>query len=300
MIRWLIKTIRAWREWSCLARQGIPVFLNANNEVCLNLKSGSNPDPVILVSIPKSGTYLFAELLSAIGVQPVNIHIATYGFQDHRCPREQAVAHYAEMSRKIPCDKVLPLIRSGQFLASHFPCTPEILRQLKRFKIIFTCRDLRDTFVSQMRWLAKRGQQSGAPESWAKLPDGPAKMERFLEKHGDHYLDNIKKMRDWVVQPGVLSLSFEEIQGDYGVLRQTQAVQRIVDFLGIPLVPEQIPQVLTKSLGKNTWTYSGQRSCRQEFWSDLVESFFWENGARELEAFWKKHLGEMEERKCVA
>jgi hypothetical protein len=301
MIQRMMKWMRTCKEWSYLARLGIPVFLNDKDEVCLSRKSGPNPDPVIIVSVPKSGTYLFAEVLSALGVQSADIHIAPYGFQDLRfCSRETAIAHESDTFHMVPCDKVLPLVRPGQYVVSHFPCNQEILGLLKGFKIIFTYRDLRDTLVSTMRWVAKKGHLSGNPESWAKLPDGPAKMERFLDKHGDHYFDSIHSMRDWVIQPGVLSLSFEEIQGDHGTYRQTQVVQQIADFLGISLPPGEIAQVLKKCLGKETITFSGKRSSRKDLWSDVVEGFFLEPEVRELEAFWKQHLGATEPQKCAS
>jgi hypothetical protein len=131
------------------------------------------------------------------------------------------------------------------------------------------------------------------------MPDSPGKMERFLEKHGSYFLENILVMRDWVLHPGVLSLSFEEILGDHGAARQRQAVQQIVDLLGISLPPERISEVLKQCLGKETLTFSGKRSSRKELWSEFVEGFFLEKEARELEEFWQKHLGQREHLKCA-
>ena len=286
--------VHSFKEWRYFARQGIPVFLNKNNALCLKLGAGVNADPVIIVSVPKSGTYLFAELLSAVGVQNLDIHIAAYGFQDLRySSKEFAIFHSAEAMVMVPSEKVLPLVRPGQFLVSHFPCNQEIVQQLKGFKIIFTYRNLRDVFVSLMRWVAKK-------EGWERWPDGPPKMEYFLEKYGRHYLDNIRIMRDWVLQPHVLCLSFEEIQGDFGVFRQTQTVQRILDYLNISLPSGEIPAIVKKCLGKETVTFSGKRSSRKDVWSDKVEQFFTDNGVDELEAFWKSHLDGLEERKQTA
>jgi Sulfotransferase domain len=286
----MIKWLRKIRQWQHFARLGIPVFLNKDDEPCFRRESGVNADPVIIVSVPKSGTYLFGELLSAVGVQSLDIHIAAYGFQDLRyVSKEFAIAHSEKTFEMVPFDKVLPLVRPGQFLVSHFPFTEETARLLKRFKIIFTYRDLRDTLVSTMRWVARKGQLAGSPEGWEQLSDGPEKMERFVEKHGEHYLGNIKAMRNWAVQPGVLNLSFEEIQGDFGAPRQVQAVQRSLDLLGISLTESDITQALQKCLGKETLTFSGKRSSRKDLWSDKVEEFCKKNGADELDAFWAKH-----------
>jgi hypothetical protein len=289
----MIKSLRTMRAWKPFAKLGIPVFLNKDDELCLKLEAGPNPDPVIIVSVPKSGTYLFGELLSAIGVQSADIHVATYGFQDLRyCSREFAIARSGELFAMIPSEQVLPLIRPGQYVVSHFPHAAATLEQLQRFKIIFTFRDVRDTFVSEMRWVARKGQAAASPEGWEQLPDGPAKMEKFIEKHGANYLWQIKCMRDWAVQPGVLSLSFEEIQGDYGAERQTQTVRRILDHLGMSLSDGEIAQILQKTLGKETLTFSGKRSSRTNLWSEKVEKFFKMYGADDLDAFWAGQSGQ--------
>jgi Sulfotransferase domain len=295
----MIKWLRTMRQMSRFARAGVPLFLDKNDDLCFRLETGAGASPVILVSVPKSGTYLFGELLTHLGVQNLDIHIATYGFQDLRfVSKEFAIYQSRETFAMIPCDQVLPLVRPGQHLVSHFPYEPDVVRQLGGFKVIFTYRDLRDTLVSTMRWVAKKGQAKGSPEGWESLPDSPAKMERFVEKHGAHYLDNIKAMRGWVDHPGVLTLSFEEIQGDYGVLRQREAVQEIVSLLRLSRTDAEITQALQKSLGKETLTFSGKRSSREGLWSDKVEAFFRENGAEELDKFFKKNLPAVAERKA--
>src|SRR4029079_9860973 len=80
----MLKWFRTIRQFKYFARQGVPVFLNAKDEACFKREAGPNPNPVIVVSVPKSGTYLFGELLSAVGVPALDIHVATYGFQDLR------------------------------------------------------------------------------------------------------------------------------------------------------------------------------------------------------------------------
>jgi hypothetical protein len=295
----MIKWIRSTFQLRYFARHGIPVFLSKENDVCLKTPARVDIDPVIIVSVPKSGTYLFAEMLSAVGVQALDIHIATTSFQDLRyCSKEFAINHSAETFKFVPCEKVLPLVHSGQFLVSHFPCTPEIVRQLRRFKVIFTYRNLRDTLVSTMRWVGRKGGVlPDTPDGWESLEDSPERMEQFVEKRGGHYLDNIKLMRDWPAQPGVLSLSFEDIQGDHGAVRQMQTLQRMLDFVGISLPASELSQVLSKCLGKDTLTFSGKRSNRKNLWSDKVEDFFVSRGGEELEAFWRKHIEGFQERK---
>jgi Sulfotransferase domain len=289
MDRVMLNLTRTTREWKRFARLGIPVFLNAKDQLCFRREQGPNPDAVVVVSVPKSGTYLFGEVLTALGVESTHIHVATYGFQDLRyVSRDFAITQAAETFVMIPSDKTLPLVLSGQQVVSHFPFTPDVHDQLKRFKILFTYRDVRDTFVSTMRWVAKKGKAVGSPEGWEDQPDSPEKMLKFIEKHGAHYLWDIKCMKDWTAQPGVLSLSFEELQGDFGPDRQTRAVQRIADLVGIPLPEGGVGPILEKSLGKETLTFSGKRSSRDGVWSDKVDKFFRDYGADEIDAFWKQ------------
>jgi hypothetical protein len=277
----------ALQRLSYFARLGIPVFLDKHGEACLVQESGPGSHPVVVASIPKSGTYLFAELLATLGLRSAGIHIATYGFQDLRFhTKEFIVARSAETFEHAPYDKVLPLVRPGQFVVSHFACEPQIRRQLRPFRVLFTYRNVRDTLVSTMRWVAKKAVLAEAPDGWADLPHGPEKMLRFLHKHGAHYLDQIRRMKDWPQQPGVLSLSFEEIQGDFGAARQIDAVQCLAEFLEQRISPAEAEHVLQRTLGTETLTYSGQRSERWEVWSDEVEDFFRVHGVDELEQGW--------------
>jgi sulfotransferase family protein len=297
----MFKWLRTMRDLRYFAKLGIPVFLNKNGDICLRKESGPNPDPVITVSVPKSGTYLFAEVLAALGVQRLDIHIDVTGFMDLRyCTNEFAIGHDDETFVKVPYDRILPIVHPGQFMVSHFHCTPEIINNLKRFKVIFTCRDMRDVFASIMRYVAKQRKTGNKPdEGWENLPDGPAKMEKFIERYGEHYISYIKKMRDWAAEPGVFSMTFEEVQGDFGPLEQIQSLRRLADFLGLKRSDAELRQALQKSIGKETITYSGKRTSRTSLWSDKVEDFFVKNGGVDLEQFWAKHVSSFQQKKLA-
>jgi hypothetical protein len=284
----MTKWLRTSRQLRYFARLGIAVYLNETGDVCFKREAGPCADPVIIISVPKSGTYLFGELLTALGIPSADVHVATYGFQDLRfVSKEFAVAHSREIFEMVPSDRVLPLILPGQHVVSHFPFEAATLAQIERFKKIFTYRNVRDTLVSTMRWVARKGKLAGSPEGWESLPDTPAKMEQFLERHGGEYLWGVKCMREWANQPGVLSLSFEQLLGDFGEAKQRQAVQRIGELLHLPITENTIDEALKKCLNKETLTFSGKRSSRDDLWSVKVEKFFTDYGADELDAFWK-------------
>jgi len=288
----MLKWIRTTRDLRYFAGLGIPVFLNEAGEVCLRRERGACAEPVITVSVPKSGTYLFAEVLAALGVQRLDIHLDLLGFMDLRfCTTEFAIGHDTEAFVQVPYERVLPIIRPGQFAVSHLHCTPEIEARLKGFKVIFTCRDMRDVLVSIMRYVAKQRTVGGKEdEGWERLPAGPGKMEKFIDRYGDHYMTYIHKMRDWAVRPGVLGITFEEVQGDYGTDRQLACVRRMVEFMGIRRTDAELEEALRKSLGKETITFSGKRTTRDDVWSDKVEDFFVKRGGEELQQFWAAHV----------
>jgi hypothetical protein len=288
----MFKWIRTTRDLRYFAERGIPVFLNAAGEVCLRREAGAGAAPVITVSVPKSGTYLFAEVLAALGVQKLDIHLDLLGFMDLRyCSTEFAIGHDTEAFVQVPSERVLPIIRPGQFAVSHLHCTPEIEARLAGFKVLFTCRDMRDVLVSIMRYVAKqRTVGNKEDEGWERLPTGPDKMEKFLGRYGEHYMTYIAKMRDWAVRPGVLGITFEEIQGDFGRDRQLACVRRMAEFLGLERTDTELDGALRKSLGKETITFSGQRTTRDDVWSDRVEDYFVKHGGEDLQAFWAAHV----------
>jgi hypothetical protein len=150
---------------------------------------------------------------------------------------------------------------------------------------------LRDVFVSIMRYVAKQRISGGKPdEGWENLPTGPAKMEQFIDRYGDHYIGYIKKMRDWAIMPGVFNMTFEEVQGDFGAEQQLRSLRRLCQFLGIQLGDKELMEAVKKSLGTETVTYSGKRTSRDNIWSAKVEDFFVKNGGQELCDFWATHV----------
>ena len=273
------------------AYNGIPIFLDENGVPRVRLELGPIPDPVFVCTIPKSGTYMYAELLTKMGLIPTNLHISTWGCSDLRfASKKMARTAPEELLRSSPIDLLLDSIQQGQFAVGHLPYNEFCAKLLGRFKIVFTYRDLRDTLISFMRYMAKNGLGTARSDGWGNWPEGAAKFERYLELHGEEFFKMILPMKGWLELPNVFALEYEQVMGDYGETVQTKCIHQLISFLGIKYQDDS-QQLLRDVLNCDTLTYSGSRSKREKYWSKKAEAFFEEHGGVMMQEYLIRYGG---------
>jgi hypothetical protein len=261
--------------------QGIPVFLDDWLMPRLVLEHGNASHPVVICSIPKSGTYFFAALLEALGFVSCRVHIADGCFVDSRFSAIADVRARPERSTyDIPSYRIYPLVLPGQFLVGHLACTAANVSLLSRFRVLFSYRNLRDSMVSYMRYVTNNWLTTREPAEWACLADGPEKMEKFLNTH-DYYLRMCAAIAGWKRRPDVLSCCYEEFMGDYGGEVQQERLTELLCFLGLP-PRDDLERVLQSVIGRETLTSSGRRTDARAYWSESVERHFHEHGGVKL------------------
>lgn len=143
----------------------------------------------IVVSQPKSGTYLTANLLQNLGLQFTCMHINPTSYEQYdldnlensrRNPRNYTVRKSSEESTK--------LIGHNQFAVSHLDAISKHVKILKGFKKIVVYRDnLKESQQSWDRWLKESGRSG-------KL-------------HIDH------RIREWMQYDNTFEIRFEDMIG---------------------------------------------------------------------------------------
>lgn len=237
---------------------------------------------VALITIPKSGTYFLGEILKGIGFLDAGIHGAIWGFNDHRSgSKSQILNEITERNVRVPIEEYIDLIRPGEFFLNHLPDELRTRVATASFKRIFLVRNLRDCFVSYMRYVAKLGLLSSRSDGWSDLSSRVTQMERFAEIDGQRFFELARPLEGWAVEPGTLQIRYEDIMGDNGKERRDAAVDAIIAHVGVPPADTMRPD-LDRIREHDTLTATGARSKASEWWSPRVEAKFVELGGEAL------------------
>jgi len=264
-------------------KKNFPVYLGEGYLPRAHPSTGVARERLMILSIPKAGTYLFSKLLSELGFVPTNLHLNVDGFTDYRFTSlREAKEQYLSFNVDVPLRVSIKLIGDGQFAVGHLPHQDEVLKLLEGFKLLFIRRDLRDALVSQMRFFSGRGRGQLGANEWKRLPEGPDKLLGFWDSYGEPFMNTYRSMLGWHGNKGVFEVSFEEICGDLGEERQQRVAQKLVRYLGIRHELINVPKLLSRVIGARTQTWSGQRTDRRLYWSDDLEQRFLGAGGQEL------------------
>jgi hypothetical protein len=221
--------------------------------------------PVIVVSIPKAGTYLVSEILRNLGFDRTWMHLSRSGrhFMRYDPQRlEEGRQHPDRFKVEMPLAESLALIGDGAFAVSHLPRTPVNERLLDRFRIVFVQRDLRRCLVSRLRvWLSTDRGRPFAGTAWYRHPDRREKMRLMLGARGADLLDEIRSIARWRSFPGVVTLSYERIvAGDLPGLLGAEA--------------PAVAAAADRALRARTLTRSGPTERFEDYWGPEAEAVF--------------------------
>jgi hypothetical protein len=174
------------------------------------------------------------------------------------------------------------LVSPGQSIVGHIKHCLEARVALDRFKRLFLYRNLRDAVVSNARFQIRLGHEVAPDEACARSPLEPHNFAKILAQTGPGLRERFAAVLPWRDEPEVLPVQFEQLLGDRGPARQHQSAAAIARHLGIDLDKRQIAGLLTKVIGHETMTYSGQRSDWRRSWNEDVERTFADTGLKEL------------------
>jgi hypothetical protein len=240
--------------------------------------------PVIVVSLPKSGTYLMAELLKTLGCRWTGLHLAERGFSDYRGADILEARHRPhQFARHEPLSMSLTRIQAGEFAVGHLPFNEEVLQATARFKRIYLTRDLRSALVSYMRFLHDTGRLGAEQSLWYSIPDLRKRLLAFLSTTAPYLLARLYKgMTGWSQLDGLTHVRFEDLTS--GGERAIRAVDSVATLLGAGAANYDARNSLQSILAAETITKSGRLTRLNEYWSLEAEKRFVEIGGEELNA----------------
>jgi Sulfotransferase domain len=237
---------------------------------------------VIVVSIPKSGTYLVAECLKALGYRWTGMHLAESAYTDYSgSALEDARRDPGRFARSEPLSIALERIRAGDFAVGHLPCKDEIIEATRPFKRLFLARDLRTALISYMRFLHSTGRLGARQLPWYSVADPRQRCLVFLQTSAPYMLKRFyEPMVGWSKLHGTLQVRFEDLTGDSA--RAASVIESVAEFLDVS--SGDAHRVLRASLESETITKSDGLTRLDDYWSPEAERRFLEIGGAELNA----------------
>jgi hypothetical protein len=269
-----------------VAGLALPVYVTADLQISAQPWANPHRNRVCICSIPKSGTYLVAELLRLLGYVPTWLHLWTTGLSDYRTASlREARDEYHRFTAPLHLSRSLGLVLPGQFAVGHLEHTEEVRTYLGPFKTIFTCRDLRDAVVSHMRFLGATTRSGRESRDWKALPEGPEKMLPYLDTaDGAAFFQLSRAMLGWATDPSAFKIRFETLYGDRGQEALSRLIEALHRFLEIPDRLTHPGELIHELIGSPSITWSGRRTRRSFSWDEVVEERFRSLGGYEFNA----------------
>lgn len=213
-----------------------------------------------VISIPKAGTYLVREILEQAGLKKSQLHISESGTYDYsKISYKEGRRKPNKCKTRMPLAQSLKQIPNGSFAVGHLAHSPETIKLLKDFNVLFIGRSIKEVFLSFMVYQIETGRALRDPidKKWARTKN----FENFIDTRGDKLMTKyITKILPWRNESNILVF-------DYNLLKKDRYNQtkRILDTIG-EFTNDQAKQIADNSFEKPTQTLSKDRD-RSKYWS---------------------------------
>lgn len=230
------------------------------------------PPRVLVVSVPKAGTYFVGALLEQAGLHASYLHLDAHRCQAYDARRlTEGLHHPRWFDVDIPIDQSVRLIRSGEFAVSHLPWSPGVAAAVAPLRLVFVTRDLRSAILSWTRFIL------AAPNKGRNIYENivTSGAEAFLEARGARYLGSVRKLVPWIQHPGVLRLRMDDLVTSCPV-----ALDRLMQQIGAdPVVDPEAFVEAARSRPSLTHVPARPKGVK---WTPRCERLFAELGGIEL------------------
>jgi hypothetical protein len=218
---------------------------------------------VIVLSIPKSGTYFAEALYKRMGYAGIYVHAMDGNCTDWRFAGADPRPLKTTSNKLVPITILTRFVLPGQIIVSHCSHSAAIEAALSGFKKIYLYRDLREIFVSKTR-----------EESPEPIPRGElaARVAEFCQTHGEGIKHMIEAVSGWRNNKHVLAVDFADLTSS-DPRRRDQLAERFEAFMGWPKAA--VIAALKGVPDDHTPTKSvGARSTLDGAWDEQCEAWF--------------------------
>jgi hypothetical protein len=215
--------------------------------------------PVMLNTLPKSGTYMVAQALQDVGYTPVDLHLSSQFLHDNRgIPPEEIHWSPDERALPIPARAAASLLRPGEFMVGHIDSSEE-LRALQRLplRLLNVVRNPYSQILSMMKFRHHKVKPTEKDLIWQSLT-GLEQVKAFVISHPVDYWLSISR----TITSEFPYLRFED-------LRQGRVARSATDAEMVNI----LSQGLKTAIGKRTSTL--MRATPKEQFVDLKDPTIW-------------------------
>lgn len=236
---------------------------------------------VYIYSLPKAGTYFFAQLLSNLGLNDTGYHISRFSYLDTKAhPLEQNAATPGVAKIKKFFVPVVRQMQDNDVAFGHFPLplNPQVVPE--HMKYICAYRNPEKTLVSEfIDFRFRRTDLSWL--SQVRVPDNRQAFELYLERHGTvahlsifrkivlYHLSVTHPLTSTTERDRVCFVNFET------ALREPDTVRQIAAFLGTPLPEGAAETIHQKTLSAETKTKAVDLEIdRDSLWTNRARALY--------------------------
>lgn len=234
------------------------------------MKNSQAQSPILLTTIPKAGTYFFAEVLSEIGAKNRHLHVAKHHAENLLLFGEE-VNKFTPSKAKVPLkiDQALYTVQAGEFVFGHIAKPLLNKFALDNFKIIYSRRDHKDAMQAEFYWF--REIRRDMQEEFTRYSDLSAEEHfiKYLEIFGPTRVRLFKFLDMWMDEPGIVCLDFDQFRND-----KTYAKNKLIEianYIGFELNEPQA--LLEKCFNKDTKT-KVKRDRSVNLWTPEAEEIY--------------------------
>ena len=248
----------------------------------VSLDTGLNHDsrpPLIINSIPKSGTYFLEAAFAHAGWLPTRLHLGSFQIDDYRNLQDDEIHRTPEKCRiNCPVDIFSATLPPAHMAVGHI-CATDMISCIRKLGIpMINCvRNLRNVIASLYRFkLDKVAPTDASDLSWRRLAEGSI-FDGFITVYSSRDLIFVADMARLIIEDtDSIILRYEELilgQG-YQKLGRMFADFSVLEKIGDGLVAKlNQPNPTLSNKGTSDW---------KSVWTPLAEDFFTKSGLFEL------------------
>lgn len=173
------------------------------------LDASNDRPPILVNTVPKSGTYLVAEALKISGYNDIRLHVSSDFLHDNRLVSDEKI-HWQPEDREIavPASAVASILRNGEFVVGHVDNHEQLLNiKANGCELINVVRNPFDQILSMMKFKLRKVKPKPSDTVWHSMR-GVDQLKAFIISHPVDYWLNFSKM----LSDNFSVLRFEDIR----------------------------------------------------------------------------------------